>query len=156
MMISRFAIAAMLSVLPSLATGGLAAAEMAHRYYIVGPVEAELVSVIDGDTLMVNARPWPQQTISVLVRIRGIDTPEIHAKCEKSRQLALAAKDVLTEALSAGNGKLSLSSISGDKYFGRVVANVGFANGQDAAAIMLAAGLARPYDGGRKAKDVCG
>jgi len=156
MMISRFAIASMLSVLPSLATGSLAAAETASRYYIAGPVEAELVSVIDGDTLMVNARPWPQQTISVLVRIRGIDTPEIHAKCEKSRQLALAAKDVLTEALSAGNGKLSLSSISGDKYFGRVVADVGFANGQDAAAIMLAAGLARPYDGRRKAKDVCG
>jgi endonuclease YncB( thermonuclease family) len=126
-----------------------------QRYYIAGPVEADLVSVIDGDTVMVDARPWPQQTISVLVRIRGIDTPELHSKCESLRQLAQAARDVLTEALAAGNGKLTLSDISGDKYFGRVVARVGFDNGHDAAETMLAAGLARPYDGGRKPKEMC-
>lgn len=127
-----------------------------QRYYIAGPVEADLVSVIDGDTVMVNARPWPQQTISVLVRIRGIDTPEMHAKCANARQLALAARDVLAEALASGSGKLSLSSISGDKYFGRVVADISFDNGHDAASAMLASGLARPYDGGRKAKETCG
>ncbi|MDB5523479.1 MAG: Nuclease (SNase-like) protein [Rhizobium sp.] len=119
-------------------------------------MEAELVSVIDGDTLMVNARPWPQQTISVLVRIRGIDTPELNAKCSKSRQLALAAKDGLAEALSAGDGKLSLSAIAGDKYFGRVVADVTFDGDHDIASVLIAAGLARPYDGGRKAREDCG
>jgi endonuclease YncB( thermonuclease family) len=126
------------------------------RYHIAGPVEAQLVSVIDGDTLMVNARPWPQQTISVLVRIRGIDTPELHAKCSDVRELALAARDVLAEALATGDGRLSLTDISGDKYFGRVVADVAYDNGRDAASVMLAAGLARPYDGGHKAKEVCG
>lgn len=126
-----------------------------RRYYVAGPVEAELVTVIDGDTLMVKANPWPQQTVSVLVRIRGIDTPELHSRCEGARQLALAAKDVLAEALAAGNGSLTLSDISGDKYFGRVVARVSFDHGHDVAETMLAAGLARPYDGGRKAKEAC-
>ena len=53
----------------------LPARENAIRNVIEGPVEAELVSVIDGDTLLVTARPWPQHAISVLVRIRGIDAP---------------------------------------------------------------------------------
>jgi endonuclease YncB( thermonuclease family) len=139
-----------------LATATTAAADTRdQRYYIAGPVEADLVSVIDGDTLMVTARPWPQQTVSVLVRIRGIDTPELHAKCPQSRQLALAARDVLAEALTSGEGKLTLSDISGDKYFGRVVAKVTFDHGHDVASTMLAAGLARPYDGGRKGKEDC-
>ena len=156
MMIPRLTTAVMLSLCLLQGTAALADADTTTgRYYIAGPVEAELVSVIDGDTVLVSARPWPQQTVSVMVRIRGIDTPEIHAKCEKSRQLALAAKDVLTEALSTGNGRLSLSSISGDKYFGRVVADIGFDHGHDAAAVMLAAGLSRPYDGGRKSKEDC-
>src|SRR4051812_13173257 len=116
MMIPRLPSAALLLLL-FCGAASAAAESTAKRYYIAGPVEADLVAVIDGDTLMVEARPWPQQTISVLVRIRGIDTPELHAKCESSRQLALAAKDVLTEALSTSGGKLSLSDISADKYF---------------------------------------
>jgi endonuclease YncB( thermonuclease family) len=156
MLIPRFASAVLLALLPLCGTVGAAISETSARhYYIAGPVEADLVAVIDGDTLMVNAKPWPQQTISVLVRIRGIDAPELHAKCETNRQLALAAKDVLAEALAAGDGKLILSDISGDKYFGRVVASVAFDHDRDAASVMLAAGLARPYDGGRKAKEVC-
>jgi len=136
-------------------TASTALSDSGRRYRVAGPVEAQLVAVIDGDTVMVNANPWPQQTVSVLVRIRGIDTPELHSKCESSRQLALAAKDVLAEALQTGDGRLTLSDISGDKYFGRVVATISFDHGHDAAATMLAAGLARPYDGGKKAKDVC-
>jgi endonuclease YncB( thermonuclease family) len=157
MMIHRFSAVAFLCLFLVCGATVSAVSETNNgRYYIPGPVEAELVSVVDGDTLMVNARPWPQQTVSVLVRIRGIDTPELHAKCASLRELALAAKDVLKEALSAGDGKLSLTSISGDKYFGRVVADVSFDHGHNAAAIMLAAGLARPYDGGKKAREACG
>lgn len=62
---------------------------------------------------------------------------------------------MLAEALSAAGGKLSLTAISGDKYFGRVVADVTFDHGHDAASVMLATGLARPYDGGKKAKEMC-
>jgi len=152
MTISRYSIVILLLPLLSQA---VSAETRDQRYYIAGPVEAELVSVIDGDTVMVNARPWPQQTVSVLVRIRGIDTPELHSKCESSRQMALAAKDVLAEVLAAGSGELTLSDISGDKYFGRVVAKISFDRGHDAGETMLAAGLARPYDGGRKPKDIC-
>lgn len=51
------------------------------RDEIAGPVEAQVLRVIDGGTLLVEARPWPQQKVEVYVHIRGIDTPESRSKC---------------------------------------------------------------------------
>ncbi|MBL0374136.1 thermonuclease family protein [Rhizobium sp. KVB221] len=132
-----------------------AVADRKDRYYMEGPVEAELISIIDGDTLLVAAKPWPQQTVSVSVRIRGVDAPEMKSKCPETRTRAQAARQALADMLDATDGRLSLSSISGDKYFGRVVADVISADGRDAGAELLAAGLARAYAGGRKAKETC-
>jgi endonuclease YncB( thermonuclease family) len=128
-------------------------AEGSRRYHVGGPVAAELVSVIDGDTVLVNARPWPQQTISVMVRLRGIDTPELKSRCPGERDKARAARDLLQERLRAGD--LRLSDIDADKYFGRVVARLTFGHADDASDLLLAAGLARPYDGGKKAASSC-
>jgi len=125
------------------------------RYYVEGPVDAELISIIDGDTLLVAAKPWPQQTISVSVRIRGVDAPEMKSKCPELRERAAAAKQALASMLASSDGKLTLSSISGDKYFGRVVADVIVADGLDAGAELLAAGMVTPYDGGRKPPEIC-
>jgi endonuclease YncB( thermonuclease family) len=47
------------------------------REEISGPVAAKILRVVDGDTLLVEAQPWPQQTMEVYVRIRGIDAAEI-------------------------------------------------------------------------------
>jgi len=121
---------------------------------IDGPVSADIVRVIDGDTVEVTAYPWPQQSVDVLVRIRGVDAPEIHAKCDIERQGALRAKDRLSKFLSQP-GHIYLTGISGDKYFGRVVADLGFANGDDAASMLILEHLARPYDGGKKQDDIC-
>jgi endonuclease YncB( thermonuclease family) len=151
MMIPRLHVAALAFSVVWMAGLSAAGADTSRdRYFIGGPVAAELVSVVDGDTLMVNARPWPQQTVAVLVRIRGIDTPELRAKCPAQRTMAIAAKRLLTIAMQKGNGHLMLSAISGDKYFGRVVADVTLPDQRDAASMLLASGLARPYDGGRK------
>lgn len=57
MMIPRFR-SLLLGALLLWGTVSAASADTAgRRYYIAGPVEAELVSVVDGDTLMVNAKP---------------------------------------------------------------------------------------------------
>ena len=151
MMISRFSVAVLL--LPPL-LGSAWAETRDQRYYIAGPVEADLVSVIDGDTVMVNARPWPQQTMEVYVRLRGIDAPELKSSCAATRDAGKQAREALAN-LTRDQSEIQLSHISGDKYFGRVVAKIGFDHGHDAGETMLAAGLARPYDGGRKARDVC-
>lgn len=129
-------------------------ANASPRDEIAGPVEAQVLRVIDGDTLLVEARPWPQQKVEVYVRIRGIDTPEIRSKCLEIREAGLAARRALEE-LAEASATVRLSRISGDKYFGRVVADVTLAGDVQAADHLLLAGLAQDYDGGRKQKPAC-
>ena len=146
----RLILAALFTVLPIAAPS--IARENPVRNRVEGPVDAELISVIDGDTLLVNARPWPQHTIAVLVRIRGIDAPEMKSKCEASRRAAERAKDTLSRLAT---GRIQLTNISGDKYFGRIVADVTAGGDTDIGTAMIGSGLARYYDGGRKVRESC-
>lgn len=130
----------------------LASGKTSLRTPVEGPVEADLIAVIDGDTLLVEARPWPQHSVTVLVRIRGIDAPELKAKCEAARRAANRAREGL---LGLAHGRLRLTNISGDKYFGRVVADVSTSGADDVGARLLAQGLVRAYDGRRRTAPVC-
>ncbi len=47
---------------------------------IPGPVTGAVISVYDGDTLTVDASPWPGLTVRTSVRIDGVDTPEIRGE----------------------------------------------------------------------------
>jgi endonuclease YncB( thermonuclease family) len=122
------------------------------RAPIEGPVEAILISVIDGDTLLVEAKPWPQHSVTVLVRIRGIDAPELKAKCADARRNAERAKERLT---ALAHGRIRLTNISGDKYFGRVIADVTVEDAENLGALLLAQGLVSAYDGGRRIEQGC-
>jgi micrococcal nuclease len=126
----------------------------AARDEIEGPVSAKIIRIIDGDTLLVAATPWPQQTMEVYVRIRGIDAPEIHSKCAEVRKAALEARVALEQMIS-GAATIQLREIAGDKYFGRILANVTFADGRNPAQDLLSEGKVRAYDGGRKPQVVC-
>ena len=121
---------------------------------IGGPIAAQIIRVVDGDTIMVAARPWPQQIMEAYVRLRGIDAPEMHSQCPAARAAAEQAKQAL-QTMAAEGASVQLTHISGDKYFGRILANVQLENGHDAAQDLLQAGHATPYDGGRKARTPC-
>ena len=112
-----------------------------------GPVAADVVEVIDGDTLRVSAHIWLGQRLETLVRLGGIDAPELHGRCEEERRMALAARKALARA--AGTTVL-LFDVDYGKYAGRVTARVSTTGGQDLSALMLASGLARPYAGGAR------
>jgi micrococcal nuclease len=142
-------IAVIIGMIPAVAVAAVA------REEISGPVTAEILRVIDGDTLLVEAQPWPQQKMEVYVRIRGIDAPELKSKCEASRVAGADAQHAL-EVLAAQSHQIQLVRISGDKYFGRIVADVIMADGRSAADNLLLAGLVRTYDGGRKPREACG
>ena len=113
-----------------------------------GPIPATVTKVIDGDTVAVEAYIWPDQWIAVHVRIRGIDAPEIHGKCDFERQKAEAAKNLVSGYLS--EGKATLTDINIDKYGGRVVANMITPEGVNLGQILLDKGLAHAYSGGHK------
>ena len=125
-----------------------AAGYVAAGETLEGPYEAAIVRVVDGDTLRVRARIWLGTDVELLVRIDGIDTPEIRGKCAREKELAARARR-LTESLVAA-GAVRLHDVRYGKYAGRVVARV-VADGEDIADLLLAAGLAHPYDGGARA-----
>ena len=132
-------------------TPPVGAMELAMRE-IKGPIRADVLRVLDGDTVEVRAYPWPQQSVDVLVRLRGIDAPEIHSKCGEERVRAEIAKDRLSGMVAAQKHVL-LTDIGGDKYFGRVVANLGLEDGEDAASTLILENLVLPYDGGHEHKE---
>ena len=125
----------------------------AERFLVDGPVRATVVRVIDGDTILVDAEPWPQHKIRVSVRLRGIDAPEKRSRCESERLAALKAKRAL-EASIGDNPAIQLTAIEGGKYFGRILADARV-GGRDLASDLLGAGLVRPYRGGRRTKISC-
>jgi micrococcal nuclease len=122
---------------------------LAGERSLPGPVPADLIEVIDGDTITVRAHVWLGTSVETSVRLAGIDAPELHGACLAERKKAAAARDRLI-ALLQGRG-LRLLDIAYDKYGGRVVARVETDRGTDASAALLAAGLARTYGGGTKA-----
>ena len=118
------------------------------RELIVGPVDADVVRVRDGDSIDVVAHIWPGQDVRVSVRLRGIDAPELNARCLYEKQLAVLARDKLNDIVRSG--KIHLHQISGGKYFGRVLGRVISQSGDDAAKILLKTGLVRRYQGRKR------
>jgi micrococcal nuclease len=113
-----------------------------------GAHPAEVVRVIDGDTFEARVRIWPGMEITTRVRLRGIDAPEMHARCQDERAKALAARDALVRILNEGT--VGVARIGQDKYGGRVDADVSTARTPDVSAALFERGLARRYSGGRR------
>lgn len=127
--------------------GGALVAPACAKEFLRGPVEARVLSVVDGDTFRAAAHVWPGHHVTVNVRIRGIDAPEMKARCEIEREAALSARDALAAMLGE---TVSIANISGAKYYGRVLADVATAGGAAVADEMLRLELVRPYDGRRR------
>ncbi|HEY8948326.1 MAG TPA: thermonuclease family protein [Rhizomicrobium sp.] len=112
-----------------------------------GPVRADVVRVIDGDTFEANAQIWIGETIAVRVRIAGIDAPELHARCDDEYRRAIAARNYLAQRIEGGS--VRLTQVHNDKYGGRVDADVSDSKG-DIGQQMIAKKLARPYWSGHR------
>ncbi len=113
---------------------------------IPGPINARVVSVYDGDTLTVDAVPWPGLTARTSIRVAGVDTPEIRGKCQREKDLAIRARDFVRAAVGA---RVQLTDVRLGKYAGRVVADV-WVNEQKLSELLIAENLGRPYHGGRR------
>jgi len=103
------------ALLLSVWTGAVCAAEM-----LPGPYQGRVERAVDGDTLAVRVTVWLHQELYVLVRVRGIDAPELRGRCESEKLCARDAADALARLVAGG--PVVLTRIEGDKYFGRVLA----------------------------------
>ena len=109
---------------------------------------ADLLRVLDGDTFEAPIHVWPGLAVTTRVRLRGIDAPELHARCPQERTKAEEARSALAAILA--DGRIRVLHIGPDKYNGRVVADAATARTPDVSAALLRSGMARPYDGGRR------
>ncbi len=131
----------------------VAATAATAKEFLSGPVPAVVTKVLDGDTLQVRARIWLDHEVTTRVRLAGIDAPETNGKCARERALAaeaLAFVRTRLELEGAATAPILLTEIRYGKYAGRVLARVETRGGEDLGQALLAAGLARPYDGRRR------
>jgi len=89
-----------------------------------GPYDAEVVSIIDGDTIEVTVALWPGLRAEYRVRVRGIDAPELYRPaCREEAELAEAARQQ-AERLYPPGTPVQLRDVSYDAFAGRVVADI--------------------------------
>ena len=116
-------------------------------------VVSEVTSIYDGDTFRANIKEYPDVIgYRIGIRVNGIDTPEMRAKCVEEKTLAKRAKQFTVEKLREAK-KIELRNMKRGKYF-RIVADV-YVDGNNLGAMLIENKLAVVYDGGRKAKDWC-
>ncbi len=137
-----------------------AAARLALVAALVAPAPAvgqvvpvEVVRVIDGDTVVVDAHPWPGVTIRTSVRVDGVDTPELRGRCPEERAAAERALQAVIRILSRAAAVTVIDPRDGT-YAGRVVARVEV-DGTPLTATLIAGGYGRPYDGRTRRQPWC-
>ena len=109
--------------------------------------QVRLVSVHDGDTIIVDIVNWPPIIgHHIPVRVKGIDTPEINDKSEHVKFLAAKAKNFLDT--NVAKSRLEIRNLERDKYF-RISADI-YADGVNIGQLLLRNGYAKPYDGGKQ------
>jgi micrococcal nuclease len=112
------------------------------------PRPVTVLRTVDGDTFEARVALPSGTTITTRVRLRGIDAPELHARCADELRRAEAAADALDALLREGG--VVISNIGPDKYPGRIDADVATSRTPNVSAALLAGGFGRPYDGGHR------
>jgi len=112
------------------------------------PRPVTVLRTIDGDTFDARVTLPSGAAVTTRVRLRGIDAPELHARCADELRRAEAAADALDALLRQGG--VVISNIGPDKYAGRIDADVATSRTPNVSAALLAGGFARAYGGGRR------
>jgi len=108
----------------------------------------KVTSIYDGDTFRANIKGYPKIIgYRIPIRVNGIDTPELRAKCTKEKQLARFAKQITVNLLRNAN-KIELKNVKRGKYF-RIIADV-YVDGKLLSDKLLEKGVAVKYSGGTK------
>lgn len=88
------------------------------------------------------------QLVRVPCRLEGVDTPELRARSEREKVLAMQARDFVRDKLE---GKLVRARLGSSEKYGRTLCSVACEDGSDLAAELIRTGLGRPYSGGARA-----
>ena len=113
----------------------------------------KVVYVVDGDTFKVDINGvHPLIGKNMLIRILGVDAPEIHSRRSCESKAGNDSKEFLKNILMNAK-RIDLQNVQKDKYF-RFDARV-VADGVDVGAALLSQKKAVSYNGGTKKKWAC-
>lgn len=112
-------------------------------------LQADFNHAVDGDTANLDIHLTEHLIYRGNVRLGGVDAPELRGKCEQEKLLATEARDYVDQALSAAGSLVVFPVTWSDKY-GRPVVKI-MIDGDDLGEQLQREGLARAYDGGRRA-----
>lgn len=115
--------------------------------------DIRVTGVIDGDTLRAEMVGAPSPLNRVSIRISGIDSPEMKGNCDAEKEKARASKKFLAKKLLSARA-VTIGTMDWDKYGGRILADVYF-DGISVSKMMIEAGYAVPYHGGKKTPMWC-
>lgn len=118
---------------------------LAGQFNAAPQADCRVLRVIDGDTVQIRC---PGRGITS-ARITGYDTPELFSPhCNAELRLALRATWLLRRMIWSAT-EIAIARGGSDRY-GRALIALSV-DGESAGRRIIAAGLARPYDGGRRA-----
>ena len=107
----------------------------------------------DGDTITFNLpNLHPIIGKKIRVRLNGIDTPEIKGKCDKEKYDAEQAREMVEDILKDAE-KITLKNMQRGNYF-RIASDV-IVDGESLADMLIEAGMAIKYSGGKKTHKWC-
>lgn len=117
-----------------------------------GPYDAEIVRVIDGDTVVVDIYIWVDLIKRVNLRLTGVNTPEIRTRLQCEKEMGLKAKEFVESWLEESD-LVTVVDVRPDKYGGRVQGYL--YKGEDSLSeALIAEGLGVVY-GGEKREPWC-
>lgn len=112
-------------------------------------MEAVVERVVDGDTIKVRLEgEMPELFREQSIRLRHCDTPEKNDPRPDVAELARQATAYTTARIAPGM-RVTLREVGMDKYGGRLDADVDV-GGENLCQALIGAGLAHPYEGGKK------
>ena len=108
-----------------------------------------LLDVIDGDTVELEVELGFHASLTVRVRLEGIDTPELKGKTIDERRMAQDALALVAQWCAARADRIIVRTVrDGRDKFGRLLATlIDQDTGETVQQALIEARLARPYDG---------
>lgn len=108
----------------------------AQASLVEGPVQGQVVRVLDGDTLEVRVTVWLDLVVTTKVRLAAVNAPEIwRPACNAERQQGMRAKALIEKAVD--KNAVTLIGVKRGKYAGRVIAYVKTGDGVDLSSLLI-------------------
>jgi len=121
----------------------------AHAGELYGPYKADVIRVIDGDTVKLGIHLWPGLVQQVNLRLVGVNSPEKRVAPDCEKEAAKKASE-FTQSFIDDAKIVTVSDVELGKFAGRALGRIIVEGKGDLGVALIAAGHAREYHGGHR------